>query len=133
MEIGGKTLDLKKVMTPTYNLATREDHIAPARSVFLGAQLFGGPARFVLAGSGHIAGVVNPPARMKYQHWVGEEPRGTLADWVAKAEEKPGSWWPDWRAWLAASDATMAPARTPGDGPYPALEDAPGSYVKVKA
>lgn len=133
MEIGGKTLDLKKVMTPTYNLATREDHIAPARSVFLGAQLFGGPARFVLAGSGHIAGVVNPPARMKYQHWVGEEPRGTLADWVAKAEERPGSWWPDWRAWLAASDATMAPARTPGDGPYPALEDAPGSYVKVKA
>ncbi|MGA0531087.1 class I poly(R)-hydroxyalkanoic acid synthase [Hansschlegelia sp. KR7-227] len=132
MEILGERLDLKKVRVPVYQLATREDHIAPPRSVFEGSRLFGGPVRFVLAGSGHIAGVVNPPARVKYQHWVGDAPSGELADWIAAAEEKPGSWWPDWRAWLAASDATMVAARTPGDGPYPAIEDAPGSYVKVR-
>jgi polyhydroxyalkanoate synthase len=133
MEILGELLDLRKVTVPVYELATKEDHIAPAKSVFLGAQLFGGPVRFVLAGSGHIAGVVNPPAKMKYQHWVGDEPKGELAHWLDHAEEKPGSWWPDWRAWLAAMDATMVPARVPGEGPYPAIEDAPGSYVKVKA
>jgi polyhydroxyalkanoate synthase len=133
MEICGEVLDLKKIKVPTYNIATREDHIAPARSVFLGTQLFGGPARFVLAGSGHIAGVVNHPARMKYQHWIGEDPQGELEDWIKAAEEKPGSWWPDWRAWLAAMDATAVPARIPGDGKYPALEDAPGSYVKAEA
>ncbi|HEY0291121.1 MAG TPA: class I poly(R)-hydroxyalkanoic acid synthase [Hansschlegelia sp.] len=133
MEILGVTLNLKQVKTPIYSVATREDHIAPAKSVFLGSQLFGGPVRFVLAGSGHIAGVVNPPARMKYQHWTGEAPTGDLNDWIAAAEEKPGSWWPDWRAWLAAADATMVVARVPGAGPYPAIEDAPGSYVKMKA
>ncbi|MFC3693534.1 class I poly(R)-hydroxyalkanoic acid synthase [Chenggangzhangella methanolivorans] len=133
MKVGGELLDLSKVKIPVYHLATREDHIAPAKSVFLGAQLFGGPTRFVLAGSGHIAGVVNPPAKMKYQHWVGGDVKGELSHWLDGAEERPGSWWPDWRAWLAAMDATMVPARTPGDGPYPALEDAPGSYVKVKS
>ena len=133
MEVGGEKLDLAKVDIPVYHLATREDHIAPAKSVFLGAQLFGGPTRFVLAGSGHIAGVVNPPAKMKYQHWVGGDVKGELSHWLDGAEERPGSWWPDWRAWLAAMDATMVPARTPGEGPYPALEDAPGSYVKVKS
>ena len=133
MTVGGETLDLGKVTIPVYHLATREDHIAPAKSVFLGAQLFGGPTRFVLAGSGHIAGVVNPPAKMKYQHWVGGAPKGELSHWLDGAEERPGSWWPDWRAWLAAMDATMVPARTPGEGPYPALEDAPGSYVRVKS
>lgn len=132
MEVGGEVLDLSKIKIPVYELATREDHIAPARSAFLGAQMFGGPVRFVLAGSGHIAGVVNPPAKMKYQHWVGETPAGEFTDWLTAAEERPGSWWPDWRAWLAAADATAVPARTPGDGPYPALEDAPGSYVKVR-
>ncbi|GLK80849.1 class I poly(R)-hydroxyalkanoic acid synthase [Methylopila turkensis] len=132
MEIAGEVLDLGKVKVPVYELATREDHIAPARSAFLGATMFGGPVRFVLAGSGHIAGVVNPPAKMKYQHWVGEEPAGAFEDWFAKAEERPGSWWPDWRAWLAASDATAVPARVPGEGPYPAIDDAPGAYVKVR-
>ncbi|WP_051460097.1 class I poly(R)-hydroxyalkanoic acid synthase [Methylopila sp. 73B] len=132
MTVGGERLDLKRVKVPVYELASREDHIAPARSAFLGAQLFGGPVRFVLAGSGHIAGVVNPPAKMKYQHWVGEEPAGAFEDWFAAAEEKPGSWWPDWRGWLAAADATATPARTPGVGPYPALGDAPGTYVKMR-
>ena len=133
MAIFGKSLDLAKIKVPVYELATKEDHIAPAKSVFLGAQLFGGPVRFVLSGSGHIAGVVNPPAKMKYQHWVGGEPKGELKHWLDHAEEKPGSWWPDWRAWLAGMDATMVAPRTPGEGPYPAIENAPGSYVKVRS
>ncbi|GLK75194.1 poly-beta-hydroxybutyrate polymerase [Methylopila jiangsuensis] len=132
MNVGGKTLDLSKVTAPIYNLATREDHIAPAKSAFLGATLFGGPVRFVLAGSGHIAGVVNHPAKNKYQHWVGGAPAGDLDDWLAKAEERKGSWWPDWRGWLADMDAREAEARIPGEGGFPAIEDAPGSYVKMR-
>ena len=85
MVIGGVALDLKKVSVPVYSLATREDHIAPARSVFLGAQYFGGPVRFVLSGSGHIAGVVNPVGKAKYQYWSGERPAGELDDWLAQA------------------------------------------------
>nr|WP_245258647.1 class I poly(R)-hydroxyalkanoic acid synthase [Methylopila sp. M107] len=133
MEVAGEILDLKRVRIPIYELAAREDHIAPPQSVFSGAKLFGGPVRFVLAGSGHIAGVVNPPAKMKYQYWVGGEVEGTLQDWIAHAEEKPGSWWPDWRAWIATLDATMVPARTPGEGKYEALCDAPGTYVKIRS
>lgn len=133
LDMFGEHLDLANITVPVYSVATREDHIAPAVSVFLGAQRFAGPVRFVLAGSGHIAGVVNHPKRMKYQYWTGEAPAGELEEWLSAAEEKPGSWWPDWRAWLAASDATMVAARIPGEGPYPALEDAPGSYVKVKS
>ena len=103
MVIAGKKLDLKKVKVPIYNLATREDHIAPAKSVLLGSKFFGGPVRFVLAGSGHIAGVVNPPAKQKYQYWTGAKPSGADLDkWLAKAKEHPGSWWPDWLAWLKA-------------------------------
>ena len=104
MVIGGKTLDLKKVKVPIYNLATREDHIAPAKSVFYGSKYFGGPVRFVLSGSGHIAGVVNPPDKQKYQYWTGPKPSGADVDkWRAKATEHPGSWWPDWLAWLKAA------------------------------
>ncbi|MBS9477871.1 class I poly(R)-hydroxyalkanoic acid synthase [Ancylobacter radicis] len=131
--LGGKLLDLKKIDLPIYNVATREDHIAPAASVFLGVQLFGNPGRFVLAGSGHIAGVINPPARGKYQYWTGGPPTGKLDDWIAKAEMHPGSWWPDWFAWIEQQDAQRVPPRLPGKGPYKAIEDAPGSYVKVKA
>lgn len=133
MKIAGQTLDLKKVTIPIYDLATREDHIAPAKSVFLGAGFFGGPVRFVLAGSGHIAGVVNPPARKKYQYWTGNEPKGDLENWIAEATEHAGSWWPDWRQWLADMDATTVKARKPGNARYKPIEDAPGSYVKVQA
>ena len=133
MVIGGVALDLKKVSVPVYSLATREDHIAPARSVFLGAQYFGGPVRFVLSGSGHIAGVVNPVGKAKYQYWSGERPAGELDDWLAQARETPGSWWPNWLDWLKALNAETAPAREPGGGVLSPVEDAPGSYVKVKA
>jgi polyhydroxyalkanoate synthase len=126
-------IDLKSITVPIYNLATREDHIAPARSVALGCKFFGGPVRFVLAGSGHIAGVVNPPGRNKYQYWTGPRPRSANVDkWLASAKEHPGSWWPDWLAWLKRQDDAEVPARDPGGGVLPPIEDAPGSYVKVR-
>ncbi len=133
MEIGGKRLDLEKVRTPIYNLATREDHIAPPRSVLLSSKFFGGPVRFVLAGSGHIAGVVNPPHKSKYQYWTGEKPQNDDVDaWLVKAKEHPGSWWPDWLKWIKQHDPVEVPARKPGGGKLKAIEDAPGSYVKVR-
>jgi polyhydroxyalkanoate synthase len=132
--IDNTPIDLKAIKIPVYNLATREDHIAPAKSVLLGSKYFGGPVRFVLSGSGHIAGVVNPPDKHKYQYWTGPKPRSAnLEGWLAKATEHPGSWWPDWLAWLKNQDDTEVPARVPGDGALKPIEDAPGSYVKVQA
>ena len=134
MEIAGVTLDLRKIKVPIYNLATREDHIAPAKSVLYGSQLFGGEVRYVLAGSGHIAGVVNPPTKPKYQYWTGGPAQGTDVDaWVAKATEHAGSWWPDWLKWLKAQNDATVPARAIGGGKLQPIEDAPGSYVKVKS
>ncbi len=133
MVVGGVKLDLGKVNIPIYNLATREDHIAPAQSAFLGSKFFGGPVKYVLSGSGHIAGVVNPPSKGKYQYWTGGKAGvGTLEDWLAKAQEHPGSWWPDWAAWIKAQDGKTVKARKPGGTKLQAIEDAPGSYVKVK-
>jgi polyhydroxyalkanoate synthase len=133
LEIAGETIDLSKVTIPIYNLATKEDHIAPAKSVFIGSSAFGGSVRFVLTGSGHIAGVVNPPARQKYQYWVGGKPEGTLDDWLKSAEEWPGSWWEDWHSWLEGLDGTrVKKRRRPGGGKLKPLEDAPGSYVAVR-
>jgi polyhydroxyalkanoate synthase len=133
MVIGGKKLDLKEVKVPIYNLATREDHIAPAKSVLLGSKFFGGRVRFVLAGSGHIAGVVNPPDKMKYQYWTGRKPTSAnLERWLSKAKEHAGSWWPDWFHWLKTQDPAEVPAREPGGGVLAPIEDAPGSYVKAR-
>jgi len=127
-------IDLKRITIPIYNLATREDHIAPAKSVYLGSSCFGGPMRYVLSGSGHIAGVVNPPAKVKYQYWTGDTPRGEDLDrWLRNATERPGSWWPDWLAWIRAQDAEEVEARPPGGGKFAPIEDAPGSYVKVRS
>jgi polyhydroxyalkanoate synthase len=132
MTIAGETIDLGRVTIPIYNLATREDHIAPAKSAFLGSKFFGGAVRFVLAGSGHIAGVVNPPAKQKYGYWTGGPPTGNLDGWIAAGQQHPGSWWPDWFAWIKAQDPAEVPARTPGGGKYTPIEDAPGSYVRVR-
>jgi len=133
MVIGGKALDLKRIKLPVYNLATREDHIAPARSVLLGSKFFGGPVRFVLSGSGHVAGVVNPPNKKKYQYWTGPRPAGADLDkWLAKAKQHPGSWWNDWLAWLKRHDPAQVKARIPGGGKLKPIEDAPGRYVKVR-
>ena len=133
MVLGGKTVDLKKVTIPVYELATKEDHIAPAQGVFKGAKIFGGPVRFVLAGSGHIAGVVNPADKPKYQFWTDGPPEGEFADWVAKAKETPGSWWADWVQWVVAQAPADVSARKPGGGKLKPLGDAPGDYVRVKS
>ena len=136
LELDGVPIDLTRVTIPIYLLASREDHIAPYASVFKAAHLYSGPVRFVLAGSGHIAGVINPPSQEKYQYWVnpgdGGQP-GDLQDWLARAEEHKGSWWPDWDAWLAPQSGGDVPAREPGAGELPVLEDAPGSYVKARS
>ena len=130
---GASELDLNKIDIPIYDLAAREDHIAPAKSVFVGARLFGGKVRFVLAGSGDIAGVINPPDPRSVTntgpiiHRAGE-----LEGWLKTAQEHPGSWWPDWQSWVEQLDGEKVPARTIGTGKLKPIEEAPGSYVKVK-
>ncbi|MCT4657203.1 MAG: class I poly(R)-hydroxyalkanoic acid synthase [Cohaesibacter sp.] len=133
MEIDGVKLDLGKVKVPIYNLATKEDHIAPAVSVFKGSSMFGGKVDFVLSGSGHIAGVVNPPDKEKYQYWRGGKAEGDLESWTASAKETPGSWWPDWNKWIANISDEKVPARKIGDGKLKPIEDAPGSFVAVRS
>jgi polyhydroxyalkanoate synthase subunit PhaC len=134
MVLDNTLLDLSKVKVPVYNLATREDHIAPAESVLYGSQFFGGPVKYVLSGSGHIAGVVNPPAGGKYQYWTNDNIKDIkLADWIKGATEHKGSWWPDWLQWLEGLDAERVPARAVGSEAMPPIEDAPGSYVRVRA
>jgi polyhydroxyalkanoate synthase len=134
MVLGNTLLDLSKVKVPVYNLATREDHIAPADSVLYGSQFFGGPVKYVLSGSGHIAGVVNPPSAGKYQFWTNDAIGDVrLEDWIKNAQEHKGSWWPNWREWLGGIDAEQVPARPVGTDGLPPIEDAPGSYVRVRA
>ena len=132
MAVDGVKLDVSKVTIPIYDLAAREDHIAPAKSAFNGAKLFGGPVRYVMSGSGHIAGVVNPPYKPKYQYWTGDKPEGAFEDWVKAATEHPGSWWPNWIEWMKENAPEMVPAREPGCGKLPTLGDAPGDYVKAR-
>jgi len=133
--IDGVKLNLGDVKVPVYMQSSREDHIAPAVSVYKGARLFGGPVTYMLGGSGHIAGVINPPSANKYQYWTndGIDLPETLKDWHATATETPGSWWPHWAEWLKAKSGPMVPARDPAAGPLPALGDAPGEYVRVRS
>jgi polyhydroxyalkanoate synthase len=134
--LAGVPIDLRKVAVPCYIQAGKEDHIAPAPSVYKLTKIFSGPLRFMLAGSGHIAGVVNPPRAKKYQYWINEAATthypATIEEWRAGATETPGSWWPDWDRWLSAQSGPKVSARVPGGGGLKAIEDAPGSYVKVK-
>ena len=135
IEVAGTPIDIEQVKTPAYIQAGREDHIAPPESVWMIMDHFAGPKRFVLAGSGHIAGVVNPPAAQKYQYWTSAENQETLDAFVAAAQEHKGSWWPDWLAWLksqAPETVKAGGARVPGKGKLKAIEDAPGSYVKSR-
>ena len=133
MEIGGVPLDLGKVTIPAYFVATKDDHIAPAASVYRGARLFGGDVHYTLAGSGHIAGVINPPAKNKYFYSTGPKPEGDLADWVGQSVKHDGSWWPDWIAWLSEQAPERIEARVAGAGGLPVLGDAPGEYVRMKS
>src|SRR6185369_15722121 len=135
IRVAGTPVDIDSVTVPTYVQAGREDHISPPQSVWKIMNHFAGDKRFVLAGSGHIAGVVNPPAAQKYQYWVNGKSCSTLEDFVEGAEEHRGSWWPDWVDWLKKQDAETVKAegaRTPGKGKLDAIEDAPGSYVKSR-
>jgi polyhydroxyalkanoate synthase len=133
-DIGGLTVDLSKVKIPLYFQASREDHIAPMNSVYRSARLFGSDdVTFTLAGSGHIAGVINPPSAGKYQHWINAGLPETLDKWREDAKEHPGSWWNHWADWLHARSGDWVPARDPQSGPLSAIEPAPGSYVKVKS
>jgi poly[(R)-3-hydroxyalkanoate] polymerase subunit PhaC len=129
----GQTLSLKDVTIPIFMQSSKEDHIAPALSVYRTASAFGGPVEFIVAGSGHIAGVINHPAAHKYQYWTNKNLKGALEDWYAFAHEHPGSWWPHWDKWLKQRAGPDVPARTPGEGKLPALCDAPGEYVKVRS
>jgi polyhydroxyalkanoate synthase len=132
MTMAGVPVDLAKVKTPSYIQGGKEDHIAPARSAFKLTQAFTGETRFVLAGSGHIAGVVNPPSSGKYQYWTSDKPADTLDQFIAGATETKGSWWPDWLAWLTPRSGQQVKPRVPGKGPHRAIEDAPGAYVKER-
>ncbi|MBK8121177.1 MAG: class I poly(R)-hydroxyalkanoic acid synthase [Sulfuritalea sp.] len=138
-EPGGITLldtpiDLAKVKTPSYFISTIEDHIAPWKGTYLGATALGGPVRFVLGGSGHIAGIVNPPSANKYGYWTNDaKPTEQEADeWFKGAKQNPGSWWNDWQAWITGLDDTKVPARDPTKGKYKPIEDAPGSYASLR-
>ena len=133
MVLDNVRIDLKKAKMPVYNLAAREDHIAPLASVFHVGRYFGGPTRLVVSGSGHIAGVVNPPDANKYQYWTNETWAPTLEEWLKGATEHPGSWWPDWATWIADKSGPMVPAPTPGSGKLKVIEDAPGSNVRVRS
>ena len=118
---------------PAYFVSTVEDHIAPWRSTYKGARILSGPRRFVLGGSGHIAGIVNPPSAKKYGYWTRSELPETAEEWQAGATLNEGSWWIDWQAWIAGLNGPdRVPARVPGAGALQALEDAPGSYVSVR-
>ena len=133
--VAGTPIDLRTVKIPAYVQAGREDHIAPPQSVWKITHHFSGPLRFVLAGSGHIAGVVNPPEAGKYQYWTNEKKAASLEEFVAGATETKGSWWPDWIAWIRERSGKEVPAkgaRVPGKGRLKAIEDAPGSYVKAR-
>ena len=134
VEVLGEPIDLRDIRIPVYLQASRRDHIAPAASVYKAMNLFSGPRRFVLAGSGHIAGVINPPDRNKYQHWInpGRRRPRSLDEWMEGAEEHPGSWWPDWHRWMSRRSGRRAAARVPGEGGLGPIEPAPGSYVRVR-
>jgi polyhydroxyalkanoate synthase len=131
--LGGEKLDLGKIKIPVFVQSSKEDHIAPFRSVYKGATLFGGPTTFMMAGSGHIAGVINAPVANKYQHWTNSALPETPDAWLEGAQEHPGSWWNYWADWLAAKSGPMVPARDPTKGPLKPIEDAPGSFVKVRS
>ena len=133
--VDGTPIDLREIQTPSYIQAGVEDHIAPPSSVWKLMDHFAGPKRFVLAGSGHIAGVVNPPAASKYQYWTNETPQPDYETFRANAKETKGSWWSDWSAWIERQSATRVEAigaRQPGGGKLPAIEDAPGRYVRQR-
>ena len=132
MVLGGEKLDLSKVKIPVYLQSSREDHIAPYRSVYKTTKLFKGPVTFMMAGSGHIAGVINHPDAKKYQHWTNDKLPDSVDEWMENATEIPGSWWPHWDKWLSKHSGEKVDARVPGDHKLKVIEPAPGAYAKMK-
>jgi len=130
--LAGTPIDVTRVEAPVYFISTAEDHIAPWQSTYAATRLLRGPVRFVLGGSGHIAGIINPPAANKYGYWVNEDLPRRADDWLATAKQQPGSWWTDWARWVSGHAGGQVAARRPGSKKYPALEDAPGSYVRQR-
>jgi len=133
ISLAGVPIDVTTITTPSFLLSTREDHIAPWKSTYAATQLYRGPVKFVLAASGHIAGVVNPPGKSKYGHWENAKNPPTPDEWLATAKQYPDSWWPAWEKWIGKYAGGEVPARKPGDGKLRPIERAPGSYVLVKA
>jgi poly[(R)-3-hydroxyalkanoate] polymerase subunit PhaC len=133
LTLAGTPIDLRRIATPSFILSAREDHIAPWKSTYAATQLYQGPVKFVLAASGHIAGVVNPPDQMKYGHWTSSKLPKRPDDWLAGATYHEGSWWPTWERWVARHGGGRVPARQPGDGKLTPIEDAPGSFVLARA
>jgi polyhydroxyalkanoate synthase len=125
-------IDLSSIAVPTFLLSTKEDHIAPWKSTYAATQIYKGPVKFVLAASGHIAGVVNPPGQSKYGHWQNGKLPPSPDDWLADATYHNDSWWPTWEDWIGKYAGGEVKARKPGDGKLKPIEDAPGSYVRVK-
>ena len=132
IELCGTPIDLTRVKTPLYFVSTVEDHIAPWRSTYAGAKCFRSPVRFVLGGSGHIAGIINPPAANKYAYWSNPDLTDTADKWLKGATQHPGSWWNDWAAWVERYGGGKVPARVPGKGKLKAIEDAPGAYARMR-
>ena len=130
--LDGVPIDIGKIETPCYVLATKDDHIAPWVSCYPATRSFAGPVRFVLGASGHIAGVINPPGANKYCYWTSAKTPATPAEWFVNAERHEGSWWSDWGKWLARKAGSRVPSRQPGDGALAPIEEAPGSYVNVR-
>jgi polyhydroxyalkanoate synthase len=130
ISLGGVPIDLSKVKVPAYFISTVEDHIAPWKTTYIGSRYLGGPVRFVLGGSGHIAGIVNPPAANKYHYWTGDSQATTPEKWFEGAQQHPGSWWADWQAWM--EERNGGEAKVPARQPANALEDAPGSYAMLR-
>jgi polyhydroxyalkanoate synthase len=131
--LAGVPIDLSKVTVPTYFVSAMEDHIAPWKTTYKGPKVFRGPSRFVLSGSGHIAGMINPPNAAKYGYWTSASLPGDPEQWLEAAKQHEGSWWPDWRNWLAEYLGKDVPARIPGKGKLKVLGDAPGTYVRIRA
>ena len=131
LTVAGESINLGEIEVPSFFLSARQDHIAKWKSTYKGALVHGGDVHFVLSGSGHIAGVINPPYKEKYGYWTSEAMSPDADEWLESAEEHAGSWWPHWLEWIQQHAGEQVAARVPGDGKLAALEDAPGSYVRV--
>ena len=131
--LAGVTIDLSKINVPTYFVSAIEDHIAPWKTTYSGLQLVSGKSRFVLSGSGHIAGMINPPSAKKYGYWTNDKLAQTPDAWLEGAKQHEGSWWENWRAWLNPHAGIAVPARSPGKGKLKVIEAAPGTYARIRA